>query len=127
MQLPVVGRSNIIDAANMLSQHNRAVKVDPNYMVIRITGEHASFSVPGTRAESVTYDVPTFAALKGAIDNAYWHPGIETIPAVLYVHNKIIKRRVTVNGSNDMVSRNQRSIECLEDVNYSEVSSNAYT
>ena len=70
MQLPVVGRSNIIDAANMLSRHNRAVKVDPNYMVIRITGEHASFSVPGTRAESVTYDVPTFAALKGAIDNA---------------------------------------------------------
>ena len=56
MQLPVIGRSNIIDAANMLSRHNRAVKVDPNYMVIRITGEHASFSVPGTRAESVTYE-----------------------------------------------------------------------
>lgn len=51
-------------------------KSDPFYC--SISGDYALFSDPASKGggEKFTYSVPTYQALKGIIENAYWKPSI---------------------------------------------------
>lgn len=102
--------------AELINRNHKAIRVYPKPIILEVDSKFAGFTIPGMRVEGVTYEVPTFSALKGAIDAIYWHPGVETIPTAVYIHNPIKKERITQNGYNE--GRGQRSRECLVNVRY---------
>ena len=116
MQIPCVDRHKIMENAELINRNHKAIRVYPKPIILEVDSKFAGFTIPGMRVEGVTYEVPTFSALKGAIDAIYWHPGVETIPTAVYIHNPIKKERITQNGYNE--GRGQRSRECLVNVRY---------
>ena len=116
MKIPCVDRHKIMENAELINRNHKAIRVYPKPIILEVDTKFAGFTIPGMRVEGVTYEVPTFSALKGAIDAIYWHPGVETIPTAVYIHNPIKKERITQNGYNE--GRGQRSRECLVNVRY---------
>lgn len=116
VQIPCVDRHKIMENAELINRNHKAIRVYPKPIILEVDSKFAGFTIPGMRVEGVTYEVPTFSALKGAIDAIYWHPGVETIPTAVYIHNPIKKERITQNGYNE--GRGQRSRECLVNVRY---------
>lgn len=71
------------------------------------------------RSEGTTYDVPTYSALKGAMDSIYKHVGMEAIPTAVYIHSPIKKTRILLRNIENI--EGMRSRECLTDVCYTVV------
>lgn len=76
MKIPCVDRHKIMENAELINRNHKAIRVYPKPIILEVDSKFAGFTIPGMRVEGVTYEVPTFSALKGAIDAIYWHPGV---------------------------------------------------
>ena len=65
----------ILELASLVSRSKKLVKVYPVPILLEVNSLLASYTIPGMRVEGTTYDVPTFSALKGAMESIYKHPG----------------------------------------------------
>ena len=116
---------NIMELASLTNDNIKPTCVYPKSILLQLTSKLASYTIPGMRMESTTYDVPTYAALKGAIDAIYKHKGAEAIPTAVYIHSPIKKTRIplrNITGKDVQQDiRGMRSRECLTDVCYTVV------
>lgn len=62
------------------------------------------------------FNVPTYSALKGAMDSIYKHVGMEAIPSAVYIHSPVKKTRILLRNIENI--GRIRSRECLTDVCY---------
>lgn len=80
-----------------------------NSVAFEISGKYALFSDPITRVggEKMSYQVPTYQALKGILESVYWKPTIIWYIDKVRVLNKITTqakgiRPIKMNGGNDL-------------------------
>ena len=66
---------DILRLANELDNRAEYPEVYPDPIVVKFSGDFASFSRPEFRVEKMTYKVPTFSALRNMLQAIYWHPG----------------------------------------------------
>jgi len=91
---------------------------------MRAFGPWACFTKPELRAERMSYEVPTVAAIRGLYDAVLWHPGMYWQPTEMVVLNPIRWFSMRTNELKDMTSgnieakRTQRQTVGLRDVNY---------
>ena len=106
----------ILELASLVSRSKKPVKVYPVPILLEVNSLLASYTIPGMRVEGTTYDVPTFSALKGAMESIYKHPGAEMIPTAVFIHSPIKKERMLLR--NEKHFGGMRSRECLTNVRY---------
>lgn len=107
---------NILMLAELANKTIKPVQVYPETILLEVNSKIASYTIPGMRVESTTYDVPTYSALKGALDSIYKHKGAEAIPTAVYIHSPIQKTRMPLRNLKKI--EGLRSRECLTDVCY---------
>ena len=125
MEIIQQNSNEIMELASLANDNIKPTYVYPEPILLQLTSKLASYTIPGMRMESTTYDVPTYSALKGALDSIYKHKGAEAIPTAVYIHSPIKKTRIplrNITGKDVQQDiRGMRSRECLTDVCYTVV------
>lgn len=111
--------SEILELAGFADRNRKAREVYSEPIFVQVNSKLAAYTIPGMRSEGTTYDVPTYSALKGAMDSIYKHVGMEAIPTAVYIHSPIKKTRILLRNIENI--EGMRSRECLTDVCYTVV------
>ena len=111
--------SEILELAGFADRNRKAREVHSEPIFVQVNSKLAAYTIPGMRSEGTTYDVPTYSALKGAMDSIYKHVGMEAIPTAVYIHSPIKKTRILLRNIENI--EGMRSRECLTDVCYTVV------
>jgi CRISPR-associated protein Cas5d len=105
-----------------------AVYSEPVY--VEFTAPYALFGRPEYQVDKVSYPVPTFSALRNAMQSIYWHPGFNIIPVACLCRNPLVEENIATNGINQRKkarvgtyiyvgqSRMQRTQRFLRNVKY---------
>lgn len=86
--------------------------MQPNHTVeFEISGDHAMFAIPEIRVsgEKCSYQIPTYEAIKGILNNIYWKPTLKWYIDEVRVMNRIRTESIgmcprTWNGSGEMAN-----------------------
>ncbi len=92
-----------------------------NVVMLEVRGDYALFSDPVTRAggEKISYQIPTYQAVKGILDSVYWKPTLIWVVDEVRVLNKIrteARAVRTLSYTNNMPDRSYYTY--LKDVSY---------
>ena len=79
---------------------------ESNFINIMVSGKYACFTRPETRADRLSYEVPTPCALEGMLKSIYWKPAIEYVIDKIIVYNPIKFINVRRNEVCNKVSLN---------------------
>ena len=90
--------SEILELAGFADRNRKAREVHSEPIFVQVNSKLAAYTIPGMRSEGTTYDVPTYSALKGAMDSIYKHVGMEAIPTAVYIHSPIKKTRILLRN-----------------------------
>lgn len=80
---------DILRLANEIDNRAEYPEIYPDPIVVKFSGDFASFSRPEFRVEKMTYKVPTFSALRNMLQAIYWHPGFNYVPVFCGVRKPI--------------------------------------
>lgn len=89
---------DILRLANEIDNRAEYPEVYPDPIVVKFSGDFASFSRPEFRVEKMTYKVPTFSALRNMLQAIYWHPGFNYVPVFCGVRKPIRYEYIATNG-----------------------------
>ena len=123
-------KEKILNIAQLLdrSAGKPAIFSEPVY--VEFCAPYALFSRPEFQVDKVSYPIPTFSALRNAMQSIYWHPGFNIIPIACLCRNPLVEENIATNGINQRKraipgtyiyvgqSRMQRTQRFLRNVKY---------
>ena len=56
---------------------------------VEVWGDYACFTRPELKVERMTYDVPTPSAMRGLLEQIFWHPGLSYVIDRIHILNEI--------------------------------------
>lgn len=111
--------SEILELAGFADRNRKAREVHSEPIFVQVNSKLAAYTIPGMRSEGTTYNVPTYSALKGAMDSIYKHVGMEAIPTAVYIHSPIKKTRILLRNIENIEGMRSRELSMSNKTNQS--------